>query len=67
MVVTGQVNGTSDPDRMFSGDQIDMRVSVEFPRIAGHAAYGEPYGEATSSVNDDWVESILNSNSAPPA
>lgn len=56
VIVVGQVNGTSDPDRMFCGDQIDMSVNVEYPRVAGHAAYGEPYIEASGVVNDDWVD-----------
>lgn len=66
VIVTGQVNGTSDPDRMFSGDQIDMSVTVEFPRIAGHTAYGEPDIVATGAVNDDWVDSAVRYGSPAP-
>lgn len=59
VLVTGQVNGTSDHDRPFCGDQIDMSVSVEYPRIAGHVGYGEPHIEAAGAVNDDWVDPAL--------
>ncbi len=65
VIVTGQVNGASDPDRMFSGDQIDMTVTVEFPRIAGHTAYGEPDIVAAGAVNDDWVDPELKYSSVP--
>lgn len=56
VVATGQLNGANDPDRMFCGDQIDMTVTVELPRVAGRNAYAEPVISAVGQVNDDWVD-----------
>jgi hypothetical protein len=59
IVVSGQYNGTSDHDRPFCGDQIDMTVTVELYRVAGRNAYGEPDISTTGEVNDDWVDPDL--------
>jgi hypothetical protein len=54
--VTGQCNGTSDPDRPFSGDQIDMTVTVTMQRVAGKNAYAKPNIRANGEVNWDWAD-----------
>jgi hypothetical protein len=53
--VEGQYNGSSDLDRPFCGDQIDMAVTVELTRVAGKVAYTEPTISANGSVNWDWA------------
>jgi hypothetical protein len=57
--VDGQLNGQSDDERPFCGDQIDMKVTVELPLIAGRVAFGEPDISATGEINDDWVDPEL--------
>lgn len=57
--VEGQLNGQSDDERPFCGDQIDMKVTVELPLIAGRVAFGEPDISATGEINDDWVDPEL--------
>lgn len=54
--VTGQCHGTSDQDRPFNGDQIDMTVTVEMSRIAGRNAYSKPSIRADGAVNWDWAD-----------
>lgn len=54
--VTGQCNGTSDQDKPFSGDQIDMNVTIEMSRVAGRVAFSKPYIKADGSVNWDWAD-----------
>jgi hypothetical protein len=54
--VTGQCNGTTDQDKPFSGDQIDMSVTVEMSRAAGRNAYFKPSIKADGAVNWDWAE-----------
>jgi hypothetical protein len=57
--VEGQLNGQSDDERPFCGDQIDMKVTVELQLIAGRVAFGEPDISATGEINDDWVDPEL--------
>jgi hypothetical protein len=57
--IEGQVYGNSDEDRPFCGDQIDMKVTVELPLVAGRVAFGQPYISATGEINDDWVDPEL--------
>jgi hypothetical protein len=52
--VTGQFNGSQDPDRIFYGDQIDMKVTVELYRVAGQTGFSEPDISASGKINDDW-------------
>ncbi|MBI4030873.1 MAG: hypothetical protein HY370_04295 [Proteobacteria bacterium] len=54
--VTGQCNGTSDQDKPFSGDQIDLTVTVEMSRAAGRNAYFKPHIKADGAVNWDWAD-----------
>lgn len=56
ITVTGQCNGTSDQDKPFSGDQIDMTVTIEMSRIAGRNSYSKPSIKASGNVNWDWAE-----------
>jgi hypothetical protein len=57
--VEGQYSGSADPERPFCGDQIDMRVTVDLPRIAGRVAFANPEISARGEVNDDWVDPEL--------
>ncbi len=57
--VEGQYSGSSDPARPFCGDQIDMRVTVGLPRVAGCVAFANPHISARGEVNDDWVDPEL--------
>lgn len=57
--VEGQLNGQSDDERPFCGDQIDMKVPVELHLIAGRVGFSDPDISATGEVNDDWVDPEL--------
>ena len=57
--VEGQLNGQSDDERPFCGDQIDMKVTVKLSLIAGRVGFGEPDICATGEINDDWVDPEL--------
>lgn len=66
--VEGQYNGSPDPERPFCGDQIDMKVTVELPRVAGRAAFASPDISANGAVNNDWVDPELRfGNGSTPA
>jgi hypothetical protein len=54
--VTGQCNGSSDPEKPYSGDQIDMTVTVSIQRVAGRNAYAKPSIRANGEVNWDWAD-----------
>jgi hypothetical protein len=54
--VTGQCNGSSDPEKPYSGDQIDMTVTVSMQRVAGRNAYAKPRIRASGEVNWDWAD-----------
>lgn len=54
--VTGECHGTSDQDRPFSGDQIDMTVTIEMSRVAGRNSYSKPTISANGAVNWDWAD-----------
>lgn len=56
--VTGQLNGTTDQDKMFSGDQIDMTVTVTMARFAGRNAYSNPIIDVGGQVNWDWADDV---------
>lgn len=57
--VTGTYYGSNDPDKPFSGDQIDMKITVTLPRVSGRTAFGEPDLDAGGAINDDWVDPEL--------
>lgn len=59
--VEGQYHGSADPERPFCGDQIDLTVTVNLPRVAGRVAFAYPHILATGTVNDDWVDPELKS------
>lgn len=54
--VTGQVEGTTDQDKPFSGDQIDITVTVTMPRVAGRNSFSKPDINTGGSVNWDWAD-----------
>ena len=56
ILVDGTYSGTSDPDRMFCGDTIDMKVTVSLSRAAGRNAFSDFDISATGEINDDWVD-----------
>lgn len=51
--IEGQMNGSTDDDRMFLGDQIDMIVKVDLYRVAGRIAFSDPDISVSGRVNDD--------------
>jgi hypothetical protein len=57
--VTGQIYGSADMERPFCGDQIDINVTIELPRVAGRVGFGEPDISVRGEVNDDWVDPEL--------
>jgi hypothetical protein len=56
ITVTGQYNGSNDPDRAFCGDQIDLKIVIKMDRVAGRTAFGDYSISASGEVNDDWVD-----------
>lgn len=54
--VTGQVEGTTDQDKPFSGDQIDITVTVTMPRVAGRNSFSKPDISTGGNVNWDWAD-----------
>jgi len=66
--VTGQADGTSDSERPFCGDQIDVKLTVDFVRVAGKVAFYKP--DITSihgEINDDWVDPELKYGTSGPS
>jgi hypothetical protein len=64
--VEGQYCGTSDTERPFCGDTIDVKAKVELYRVAGRAAFSEPDVSAHGEVNDDWVDPELKYGNGAP-
>ena len=52
--VRGVYSGTSDPDKMFSGDTIVMRVDIELNRCAGVRGFSDYQISTDGQVKDDW-------------
>ncbi|MBU2981024.1 hypothetical protein KO498_04275 [Lentibacter algarum] len=51
---SGTYSGSSDQDRMFSGDTIDMNAIITLNRVAGHICFYEEDFSVGGEVNDDW-------------
>lgn len=56
ITATGTFSGSSDPDKMFAGDTIDMSAMIALDRVAGHTCFHEPDLSAGGAVNDDWYD-----------
>jgi hypothetical protein len=56
ITVSGECIGTSDPDKPFSGDSIDMTITIEMTRVAGRNLYSRPTMGASGEVNWDWAD-----------
>lgn len=54
--ITGTYEGSSDPERPFSGDKLNVRITVTLPREAGRAGFGEPHISASGEVDDAWYD-----------
>jgi hypothetical protein len=65
IAATGTYSGTSDEDRVFSGDTIDMTVIITLDRVAGHTCFHEEDMEVAGKVNDDWYEPDFAFEDAP--
>ncbi len=59
VIVDGTYSGTNHEDKPFCGDQIDMKVSVTFYRIAGQRGFLDYDISAGGEINDDWVDPEL--------
>ena len=59
VTINGVYSGENHQDRLFCGDQIDMRVEIELYRCAGRRAFTDFDISATGEVNDDWVDPEL--------
>lgn len=57
--VDGTYYGSNDQDKLFSGDKIDMSVTVTLYRMAGKIGFLRCELSAGGSVNDDWVDPDL--------
>lgn len=53
---TGTYSGSSDPDKMFAGDTIDMSAIITLDRVAGHTCYFEADMSVGGEINDDWYD-----------
>jgi hypothetical protein len=62
--ISGVYSGESHPDRLFCGDQIDMKVEIELYRCAGRRGFADLDLSATGEINDDWVDPELRFGSA---
>jgi hypothetical protein len=59
LTIQGTYCGSSDTERPFCGDQIDVTGIVELPRVAGRAAFAKPNISVNGEVNQDWVDPEL--------
>lgn len=57
--VEGEYCGSSDNERPFCGDTIDVKAKVELYRAAGRTGFSEPDISAHGEINDDWVDPEL--------
>ena len=62
--ISGVYSGENHEDRLFCGDQIDMKVEIELYRCAGRRAFSDFDISATGEINDDWVDPELRFGSA---
>ena len=56
IIVTGSYSGYSLDDNDFSGDLIDMEITVHLARCAGHIAFEEPEIDVVGTVNRDYLK-----------
>ena len=56
VIADGSYNGTSDQDKAFCGDKIDLRVKVKLFRIAGPRGFYDFEISASGSVYYNWAE-----------
>lgn len=56
VTVTGSYSGYSLDDKDFSGDSIDMEITVHLPRCAGRIAFEEPEIDVVGTVNRDYLK-----------
>ncbi|MEM7224454.1 MAG: hypothetical protein AAF495_15860 [Pseudomonadota bacterium] len=54
--VEGVYNGTNDPDKPFSGNKIDVSVTVTLYRMAGRTGFLDFEVSAGGAVSQDWVD-----------
>ena len=59
ITATGVLQGTPLDDKPFSGDTIDLFVTVTLPRVAGKRAFSDVEIDASGSVNDDWRDNQM--------
>lgn len=59
VAVGGTMSGSSDPDRPYSGHEINMTVVVTFYRVAGRTCFMSPQLEAGGSKNDGYFDQEL--------
>lgn len=53
-VTTAEYKGEQVDGKMFSGDTIDMMVTITFPRMAGKRGFYQPEVATGGSVDNDW-------------
>lgn len=51
-VVTGSLNGDSDPDRAFHGDKIAFETHIALDLVAGHVGFAKPEVTTDGAVDD---------------
>jgi hypothetical protein len=56
IIVAGSYSGYSLDDKDFSGDLIDMEITVHLPRCAGRISFEEPEIDVVGIVNRDYLK-----------
>jgi len=56
VTINGSLNGTSDQDRVFSGDKIIFSTLMTFNRVAGRVAFSSPELETSGYVDQSYYD-----------
>jgi hypothetical protein len=56
VTINGSLNGTSDEDRVFSGDKIIFSTLMTFDRVAGRVAFASPELETSGYVDQSYYD-----------
>lgn len=57
--LTGSLNGSPDPDKVYSGHKISFVSQMTMDRVAGRVAFTQPEFDTGGAVDDDYYEDEL--------
>lgn len=66
VVLTCSVSGTSDEDKMFFGDTIDVTATASLPVLIGKYGLGDYELDASGSVSHPWEEDATSTQTSLP-